>query len=110
MKGFNKAWNRIAKALRDTGYTVKQLEKAREGLDYGSRPSLIKKRLDKAAVKETEKNRCPGVPIVVPYEPGQNQVARLQREGFGVRASRTASSRDRLFAWEVYVEVLVEHS
>jgi len=52
---------------------VKQLEKAREGLDYGSRPSLIKKRLDKAAVKETEKNRCPGVPIVVPYKPGQHQ-------------------------------------
>ena len=40
-KGFNKAWNRFAKALRDRGYTVKQLEKAREGLDYGSRPSQV---------------------------------------------------------------------
>jgi len=72
-KGFDEAWNRFAEALRERGYTAKQSEKAREGLDYGSRPSLIKKRLDKAAAKETEKNTCPGVPIVVPYKLGQHQ-------------------------------------
>jgi len=33
-KGFNKAWNRFAKALRERGYTAQQLGKASEGLDY----------------------------------------------------------------------------
>jgi len=72
-KGFDKAWNRFAKALRGRRHTAKQLEKAREGLVYRAKPSLIKKRLHKAAAKKTDKNRCPGVPIVVPYKPGEHQ-------------------------------------
>jgi len=70
---FNKAWNRFAKALRGRGYTAQQLGKAREGLDYKLRLSLIKKRVDKAAAKNTEKNRYQGVTIVVPYKPGEHK-------------------------------------
>jgi len=71
-KEFDKAWNRFAKALNGRGYTAQQLKKAREGLDFKSRPSLIQKKIDKAADKSTEKNRCPGVPVVVTYKPGQS--------------------------------------
>jgi hypothetical protein len=71
--GFDKAWNRFAKALKGRGYTARQLKKAREDLDYTSRPSLIKKRKDKATDNSTEQKECPGVPIVVPHKPGVAQ-------------------------------------
>jgi len=54
-KGFDKAWNRFTKALNGREYTAQQLKKAREGLDYKSRPSLIQKRIEKAADKSKEK-------------------------------------------------------
>jgi len=73
-KGFKKVWNRFAKALNGRGYIAQQLGNATEGLDYKSSPSLIKKRIDKTAAKGIEKNRCPGVPIVVPYEPGESNL------------------------------------
>jgi len=71
--GFDKAWNRFAKALTGRGYTARQIKKAREDLDYTSRPSLIKKRKDKATDNSTEQKECPGVPIVVPHKPGVAQ-------------------------------------
>jgi len=71
--GFDKAWNRFAKALKGRGYTARQLKKASEDLDYTSRPSLIKKRKDKATDNSTEQKECPGVPIVVPHKPGVAQ-------------------------------------
>jgi len=40
-------------ALRSRGYNERQIDKAREGSDYGCTASLIQKRIDKAAQEST---------------------------------------------------------
>jgi len=67
---FNKAWKRFTMALRSRGYNKRQRDKARKGIDYSSRASLIHKRIDKAAQKNVRGKVCPGMRIVVPHRPG----------------------------------------
>ena len=57
-------------ALRSRGYNERQIDKTREGSDYGFRASLIQKKIDKAAQKKVRDKRCPGMPVEVPHNPG----------------------------------------
>jgi len=56
-------------ALKSRAYTKRQIDNAREDLDYECRAALTQKRIAEAAQKNIRGQKCPGMPIVVPHKP-----------------------------------------
>ena len=74
-----KAWKRftMARALRIRGYNKRQIDKTGEGLDYGSRASLIQKRIDTKVQMNVRGKLFPFILLEVAHKPECRSVGKM---------------------------------